>query len=77
MEREDPEVLAEWIILERAKLDSSAAKFPELPPEKNFGVFGTKNLEQALEEARAQYGHLTYEELHELRMAGHDVRSCY
>lgn len=77
MEREDPEGLAEWISLERAKLDSSARKFPDLPPEKNFGVFGAKNLEQALKEAREQYGHLSYEELHELRMAGHNVRSCY
>lgn len=77
MEREDPEGLAEWIDLERAKLDSSAGKFPDLPPEKNFGVFGAKSLEQALEEAREQYGHLSYEELHELRMAGHNVRSRY
>lgn len=77
MEREDPEGLAEWMALEKAKLDSSAHKFPDLPPEKNFGVFARRSLPQALEDARKRYGHLSDEELHKIRMDGHGVNSCY
>lgn len=77
MEREDPGGLAEWIELERSKLQASAEKFPDLPSEKNLGVFTKRSLPQALEDARERYGHLSYEELHQMRMAGHGVRSCY
>ena len=39
MEREDPDGLAEWVELEKAKLAAAAEKFPDLPPKKNLGVF--------------------------------------
>ena len=77
MEREDPEGLAEWVELEKAKLAAATEKFPDLPPEKNLGVFKERTLPQALADAKERYGHLTDEELDGIRMAGHGVRSCY
>lgn len=81
MSRKDPEAFAEWVELERNKLDAHARKYPDRPQEKNHGVFGAgTTLPSVLEEAEREHGHLSLEELEELeeiRMAGHQVASTY
>lgn len=76
MSRDDPEGFYEWVELERNKLDAHARRFPNLPEEKNHGVFGAKTtLPEVLEKAERAHGHLGEEELDEMRMGGHGVGS--
>ena len=75
--REIPRRALEYHQRAKAKLAAATEKFPDLPPEKNLGVFKERTLPQALAGARERYGHLADEELEEIRMAGHGVRSCY
>ncbi len=78
MSREDPDGFWEWVELERNKLDAHANRFPDLPEEKNHGVFGSATtLPIVLERAKEKYGHLSNRELTEARMAGHNVASRY
>jgi hypothetical protein len=41
MSRTDPEGFEEWVELERNRLDAHSLRFPDLPEEKNHGVFGS------------------------------------
>ena len=68
-----------WVSMERAKLDAHRERFPDLPPEKNHGVFGPNTtLPEVLADATHRYAHLIDAELHGRRMNhGHDVRSKY
>lgn len=78
MSRQDPEGLAEWVELERNKLDAHSLRFPDLPEEKNHGVFGADTtLPEILYRARRKYGHLSDRVLSEARMSGHGVASRY
>lgn len=69
-----PDLYARWISLESNKI---LAWKDRLPPEKNHGVFPGKTLPDVAHEAREQFGHMTDEELHGRRMAGHGVASSY
>jgi hypothetical protein len=63
-----------WAQLERNKL----RKFAHLPPEKNHGVFPGKTLDEVLEEAKEEFGHLSDQEMREQRMRrGHAVASKF
>ncbi len=78
MSRDDPEGFTEWVDLERNKLDAHSRRFPDLPEEKNHGVFGANaTLPEVLERAKEKYAHLTDAQLSEARMAGHGVASRY
>lgn len=80
---EDPSVYRDWVRQERNKLDESLKKFPDLPPEKNHGVFGgTKTLVEVVSKTRKKHAHLSdeglYTMLDENRMNhGHCVASTY
>lgn len=80
---EDPSEYNRWVKRERRKLDASAERFPDLPPEKNHGVFGPgKTLPLVVAGAREKYRHLSNEDLqaklHEHMMShGHCVGSSY
>lgn len=68
-----PDDYAEWVELENAKRQ----RWEHLG-EKNYGVWGKKTLPMVLEEAQAQYGHLTAEELDTIKFShGHAVKSKY
>jgi hypothetical protein len=68
-----PEVYADWVVLEAAKLEKFAEKGRD-----NFGVFGRRTLPMVLADAKQKYAHLTSVELDEYRMShGHCVGSAY
>lgn len=70
--RNYPNVFAEWVCYERAKLEKFIGK------KNNLGVKGKLTLEQVLEQAIQQYGHMTASELDEYKMShGHCVKSVY
>lgn len=78
MSRKNPKAYAEWVELEQNKFDAHTRKYPDRPQEKNHGVFGAgTTLPGVLAEAEKEYGHLSLEELGEIRMAGHQVASAY
>lgn len=67
-----PDELEELKDREAAKLTKFSFK------EKNYGVFGKKTIDEILEEAIRQYGHLTDEELNLFKLShGHCVTSKY
>jgi hypothetical protein len=67
-----PEVFADWVAMEQAKINKYAGK------EKNFGVYGKITLQQKLEKAQKLYGHMTDEELNEYKFShGHCIKSSY
>lgn len=70
---------AKRVAMEEAKLGAHHERFPELPPAKNHGVFGSgTTLPAVLAEATRLYAHLSDEELHDHRMNhGHTVSSKY
>lgn len=64
---------AEWVDLERAKLE----KFAHLG-KKNFGVFGRRSLPVVLADAETKYAHLSDREIETHRWThGHCVGSAY
>ncbi len=66
--------------MEEAKLRASTEKFPDLLPHKNLSVSGRPGLTfpEVLERAEKEHGHLTTEELRDMRMRhGHGVASRY
>lgn len=70
-----PETYREWCELEAAKMERFRLK---KPAEKNHGVWRNKTLPQVLEEAIAEFGHMSEEELFQNRMShGHCVASQY
>lgn len=75
MARFDAEGLAEWIDLERAKLEAHPRRFPGLPPERNHGVFPGKTLPEVIAKAVREHAGMTDDQMHERRMAGHAVAS--
>lgn len=71
--RTNPEDFYEWVGYENEKLKKFESK-----GDKNLGVFGKKRLEEVLELAIQQFGHLTDSELEEYKMShGHCVKSKY
>ena len=71
--RNYPAEFADWVELEKAKLDRFEGKVA-----KNYGVYGALNLTQKLEQAQIKYGHMTNEELWEYKMShGHCIKSTY
>lgn len=62
-----------WVSYERDKLDKCKGH-----TKRNLGVKGEKTLEEILEEAIQEFGHMTAEELDEYKMShGHCVLSAY
>lgn len=71
-----PEQIEIWERFENRKLEKYAAKGTD--PKKNHGVWGQKRIRQVLNEAEAEYGHMTYRDLNEYKMShGHCVSSKY
>ena len=79
MSRKTPEKYANWVRMEKNKLDADPQRSPHLPKEKYHGVFGQNTtLPEVLDKAIAKHGHMTDEELDEHRMNhGHAVASKY
>lgn len=76
LHRNDQTAFDEWVVLEQNKIDKHAAL--GVPAEKNLGVKGKKLLPQILQEAQAQFGHWSNEDLQEYRMShGHCIKSKY
>jgi hypothetical protein len=77
LERTDPAALEEWLELEANKLAAWADRTAKSGA-RNSGVKGSQTLRAFLDDARAKYGHLTTEQLHEYVMShGHCVASKY
>lgn len=67
-----PDDFYEWVELEQAKINKC------LGIKRNLGVKGEKLLTEILQEAIAEYGHWTNEQLNEYKMShGHCVKSKY
>lgn len=78
LSKEDPEAFEEWAEIEARKLAAFTRKYPERGPERNHGVFGANTeLREIVARAEKKYGHLSYEQLHQIRMKGHHVGSTY
>lgn len=78
MSKEDPEAFEQWVELEANKLASFQHKHPERGPERNHGVFGANtDLRSVVAQAEQKYAHLSYEQLQQIRMQGHQVGSTY
>lgn len=76
MARFFPVKLARWAVLERRKLREHRVRSPNLPPDKNHGVFGqSTNLPDVARRAVAEHAHMSDHEMHARRMAGHGVAS--
>lgn len=72
LNRNYPQVFAEWVDMERAKLEKHQDK------EKNFGVYGKITLTQKLEKAERLYGHWSDEQLNDYKFShGHCIKSKY
>lgn len=72
--RNYPEVFSEWQDYEQAKLN----KFSNANIKSNLGVKGNITLAVFLDQAIAEYGHMTDEQLNEYKMShGHCVKSAY
>jgi hypothetical protein len=72
LHRNLPDELEELKEREAAKLKKFSSK------EKNFGVFGTKDIGVILEKALEEFGHMSDQELDEYKMShGHCVSSSY
>lgn len=68
-----PEEFEQWIYHEKRKLEKNKNN-----GKRNLGVKGEKDLNQVLEEAIAEFGHLTDQELDDYKMShGHCVMSSY
>jgi hypothetical protein len=73
LHRFEPSAYREWVEMERAKLSKNGHM-----AKKNLGVWGdNRTLDQVLDVAIDQYGHLRNEELDRLKYSGHSVRSSY
>ena len=67
-----PDWFYQWVEYERRKLEKNKDR------EINYGVFGKKTLEEVLEEAIEEHGHMSDAELEEHKMShGHCVMSKY
>lgn len=78
LERNYPEKFNEWVDREAAKILKNAWKVKEGKIKSNLGVKGEKLLPELLEEAKAQFGHWTNEELEDYKFShGHCVKSSY
>lgn len=72
--RNYPEVFYEWQAYEQAKLN----KFSNANIKSNLGVKGNMTLAEFLNQAIAEYGHMTDEQLEVYKMShGHCVKSAY
>lgn len=70
--KNEPQKFWEWVEAEKAK----KSKYGDV--EKNYGVYGTKDLEQILQEAIDQFGHWSDEQLEEYKYShGHCMKSKY
>lgn len=73
--RTHPESYYDWCDIEAKKIERFRL---EKPADKNHGVWRNKTLPEVLEEAIAEFGHWSYQELHEYKMShGHCVASQY
>lgn len=73
LKRRHPEDLADWIALERTKLDAHRHL-----GDKNYGVFGQKPLPMVLLEAERTHGHLSDADLDTIKFShGHQVATRY
>jgi len=73
LERNYPAEFADWVELEKAKLNRYEGQVP-----KNYGVYGAITLEEKLKRAKVKYGHMTDEELWQYKLShGHCVKSAY
>lgn len=70
--RNIPHEFYQWAAYERRKIDKNAAR------KTNHGVKGAKMLEEILQEAISEFGHLSDQQLNEYKMShGHCVRSSF
>lgn len=75
--RNYPDKFAEWVMIEKAKLEKWKHLDLQDPP-KNYGVYGRIYLEQKLEKAQKLYGHWSDEQLDEYKYShGHCIKSKY
>ena len=69
-----PKVFMDWVNFEKKKLH----KFSTVSIKNNLGVKGKQTLQQFLDDAITEFGHLTMEQLSEYKMShGHCVMSSY
>lgn len=72
LERFYPDEFADWVSLEKAKLD----RFKDAP--KNYGVYGAITLTEKLAKVKEKLGNLTDEQLWEYKLShGHCVKSTF
>lgn len=73
LHRNLPQEFNRWVGYERAKLEKN-----EGLTKRNLGVKGTKTLEETLEEAKLEFGHMSDAELDKYKMShGHCVMSAF
>lgn len=78
LHRFEPEMFADWIEMEKAKMKKFAEK-QAAAGKSNHGVWGqNKTLDKVLQEAIEEFGHLSDEELNDHKFShGHCVTSSY